>query len=83
MDSDMEHSIKSYGMKITYLTSVILLSALLLVSGCVGLSVGGGSKSETTKATVGQQLIDLQKARDSGAITEEQYQTQKAKLLSQ
>jgi hypothetical protein len=70
-------------MKISYLTSVALLSTLLLTNGCVGLSVGGGSKSESKKPTVGQQLIDLQRARDSGAITEEQYQTQKAKLLNQ
>jgi len=30
---------------------------------------------------VGQQLIDLQKARDAGIITEAEYQTQKAKVL--
>ena len=54
-----------------------------LLTGCVGLSVGGGTKSETRKPTVGQQLVDLQNARNSGAITEEQYQQQKAKLLNQ
>ena len=31
--------------------------------------------------TVGQQLIDLQKAKDAGAITDTEYQAQKAKLL--
>jgi hypothetical protein len=31
--------------------------------------------------TIGQQLIDLQKAKDAGAITDAEYQTQKAKLL--
>ena len=31
--------------------------------------------------TIGQQLVDLQKAKDSGAITESEYQAQKAKLL--
>jgi hypothetical protein len=31
--------------------------------------------------TIGQQLIDLQKAKDAGAITEADYQIQKAKLL--
>ena len=35
----------------------------------------------TTAPTLGQQLIDLQKARDSGAITEAEYESQKAKLL--
>jgi hypothetical protein len=32
--------------------------------------------------TIGQQLIDLQKAKDSGAITDTEYQAQKAKLLA-
>ncbi len=31
--------------------------------------------------TTGQQLIDLQKAKDAGAITDSEYQAQKAKLL--
>ena len=60
----------------------VVAATLLTLSGCVGLSVGGGSKSETKKPTLGQQLVDLQNARNSGAITEEQYQAQKAKSLS-
>jgi len=35
----------------------------------------------TASPTLGQQLIDLQKAKDSGAITDAEYQSQKAKLL--
>jgi hypothetical protein len=31
--------------------------------------------------TVGQQLIDLQKAKDAGAISDAEYQAEKAKLL--
>jgi hypothetical protein len=31
--------------------------------------------------TIGQQLIDLKKAKDAGAITDAEYQEQKAKLL--
>lgn len=68
-------------MKKSFIVGVCALSTMLLLSGCVGLSVGGGSKSETRKPTLGQQLTDLQNARNSGAITEEQYQTQKARLL--
>ena len=61
------------------------LSAMLLLSGCIVLSLGGGSKTthETTKATVGQQLTDLQKAKESGAISEDEYQAQKKKVLEQ
>ncbi len=69
-------------MKKLFIVGVIALSTLTLFSGCVGLSVGGGSKTENRKPTLGQQLTDLQQARNSGAITEEQYQTQKTKLLN-
>jgi hypothetical protein len=62
--------------------TLAIVSAALLVTGCVGgLQLGGGTKTEVRKPTVGQQLIDLQKAKDSGAITEPEYQAQKAKLL--
>ena len=53
---------------------------MLLFGGCVA-SVGSGSRTMETRPTLGQQLTDLQKARDSGALTEAEYQTQKAKLL--
>jgi hypothetical protein len=36
---------------------------------------------EIQNPTIGQQLIDLQKAKDAGAITETEYQAQKDKLL--
>ena len=50
-----------------------------LFSGCV-TSIGNRD-AQRGSATVGQQLVDLQKAKDAGAITEAEYQTQKAKLL--
>jgi hypothetical protein len=46
------------------------------------LQVGGGDKKDARKATVGQQLIDLKAAKDAGAITEAEYETQKAKILT-
>jgi hypothetical protein len=49
-------------------------------TGCVAVS--GGSKSAVNQPTPGQQLLDLQKARDAGAITPEEYQAQKAKVLA-
>ena len=64
------------------LNSVVLgLSAMLVCCGCVGLSFGGGTKTETQKATVGQQLIDLKNAKEAGAISDAEYEAQKAKLL--
>ncbi len=53
--------------------------AMTFLTGC--LNIGGGTTSESHKPTVGQQLVDLQKAKDAGAITDAEYQAQKAKLL--
>ena len=44
-------------------------------------SVCSSPKTANVLPTTGQQLIDLQKARDAGAITEAEYQAQKAKLF--
>jgi len=38
---------------------------------------------QTVAPTLGQQLIDLKKALDTGAITEAEYEAEKAKLLNQ
>lgn len=55
---------------------------VFLLTGCIGLQLGGGSKSETQNPSVGQQLTDLKVAKDRGAITDAEYQAQKAKLLN-
>jgi Short C-terminal domain len=57
----------------------LALSAMLFLSGCVA-AIGNRGTDRST-GTLGQQLIDLQKAKDAGAITETEYQTQKARLL--
>jgi len=44
--------------------------------------LGGGTKSVVQPATVGQQLVDLKKAKDAGALSDEEYQAQKAKILA-
>ena len=59
----------------------LALPILVLLSGCLALDVGGGTKNQTVNATVGQQLIDLQRAKDAGAISDAEYQAQKARLL--
>ena len=51
-----------------------------IFTGCVW-SVGSGQKTTAIQPTVGQQLIDLQKAKDSGAITDAEFQQQRAKFL--
>jgi hypothetical protein len=69
-------------MKKLFIPTAVALSAMLLLTGCLALQVGGGDKKEMQKATIGQQLVDLKAAKDAGAISEAEYQTQKAKLLS-
>ena len=69
-------------MKKLFIPALIGLSAMTLLTGCLAIQLGGGSTSKPQSPTVGQQLIDLQKARDAGAITDAEYQAQKAELLN-
>ena len=66
--------------KLSRLVWLSLVAATFL-TGCLNLQLGGGTRSEVQGPTMGQQLIDLQKARDSGVITDAEYQAQRAKLL--
>ncbi len=61
----------------------ITLTVLLISSVCFTGCLGGGSKTEVSQSdqTLGQELMDLQKAHESGAITEKEYKTAKKKLL--
>ena len=70
-------------MKKFIIPATLALSAMLLLGGCVGgVNLGGGAKTEIRNPTLGQQLIDLQKARDSGAITPEEYNAKRAELMA-
>ncbi len=58
---------------------VALTGAIL--SGCAW-SIGSDKHgTAVAKPTRGQELIDLQKAKDQGAITEEEYAAQKKQIL--
>ena len=74
-------------MKQRILAGILGLAAAGLLTGCIGLTFGGGGPkhqetSIETTPTLGKQLMDLKQARDRGAITEQEYEFQKAKLLS-
>ncbi len=75
------HMIGAWRMKRLFIPGIILLTVVPLLTGCLKLSIGGGSSSRPLSPTVGQQLIDLQKAKDAGVISEAEYQTEKANLL--
>ena len=66
-------------MKRPILPTALALAAGLALSGCVAAI--GNRDAHHGNGTLGQQLIDLQKAKEAGAISEAEYQTQKARLL--
>ncbi|HKW29342.1 MAG TPA: SHOCT domain-containing protein [Verrucomicrobiae bacterium] len=68
-------------MKKLFILLLAGLSAMILVAGCE-THLGGGTTNRIEQPTVGQQLIDLQKAKEAGAISDTEYQAQKAKLLN-
>jgi len=69
--------------KLTNLMVLVTTGAImgLLLSGCAW-SIGSEKEhAAVVQPTRGQELIDLKKARDQGAITEEEYQAQKKKIM--
>ena len=68
-------------MRKTFMIGAVGFLALTLLCGCLILSVGNKNNSDGKRTTIEQQLNDLEKARKSGAITQEQYDTQRTKLL--
>ena len=65
----------THGLKTLAFASLVTLS--LALAGC-----GGGDttvKAETT--TTGQELMDLKKAYEAGAISEKEYEDQRERIL--
>ncbi len=63
--------------KIALLLVVGLLAVSLAVGGCVKAEVKG---PKTTYPTLAEELRDLQRAKDAGAITQEEYVYLKDKI---
>ena len=63
--------------------SCILAFSILFLSSCASslFSVDKNSDVTNINTTVGEELIDLKKALDAGAITEEEYNEMKSKIL--
>jgi hypothetical protein len=60
----------------------VLAMAASMLCGCAW-SIGGSKKGETSmQPTRGQELIDLQRARDRGALTDTEYEDQRLRILS-
>jgi len=62
---------------IRLILAIVLLFSTTSFIGCGG----GGAKVDATGTTVGQELMDLEKAYNEGVITEKQYKEQKKKIL--
>jgi urease alpha subunit len=59
------------------LSSACAIGMTLSLAGCGGST----TRVSSTTQTSGQELIDLQKALDSGAINQKEYDKQRAKIL--
>jgi hypothetical protein len=57
--------------------TVIALLAGTLLTGCIAV----GGNEHYTKPTLGRQLMDLKTARDTGAMSDQEYQHAKEDLL--
>lgn len=69
-------------MKMIGIAKVLLLVIVMsLLAGCCGGGTSTKIDTQTSTRTVGEQMIDLQKAYDSGAITEREYKKAKQDIL--
>jgi hypothetical protein len=58
---------------------LLALVAAVALAGCWG--GGADVRNSTRSTTVGQELIDLQRARDQGVIDEREYERQRKRIL--
>jgi len=66
--------------RLRVLAMIILIPFWVGLAGCGG-GGGGEVKSDISTTTVGQELMDLKSAYEKGAITQEQYENAKEKIL--
>lgn len=68
-----------------FIRIIVILLAAGLLAGPLAACGGGGAKTETTSniktTTTGQELMDLKKAYEAGAINADEYQKQREEIL--
>lgn len=64
----------------SYVTLLAALAVILSAPGCA-IGIGNRDNDDARKASLGQELMDLKAARETGAMTEDEYQDQRARLL--
>ena len=68
-------------MKKIIISSLIALASTAFLTGC-NIELGTGTTTKMYPPTTGQQLVDLKRAKDCGAINDGEYDTEKAKILN-
>jgi hypothetical protein len=61
--------------------AAVVTIAGLLATGCAWSIGGKGDAKTVAQPTKGQELVDLKKAKDQGAISDADYEAQRAKIL--
>ena len=59
--------------------AIVFIAFIASLVGCMG--VQGGTEQIKEEQTLGQELIDLKKAQEEGAITNEEYEKLKKQLM--
>ncbi len=72
-------------MKVTMKRSLLItlcsiIASAGLLTGCAW-SIGGKGAESSVQPTKGQELIDLKRAKDTGAISDEEYEAQKQRAM--
>jgi hypothetical protein len=68
-------------MKKSLFLVAVTISGMLLLNGCVA-AIGNKDAQARSNSTLGQQLVDLKKAHDAGALSDAEYEAQKARFLN-
>jgi hypothetical protein len=58
----------------------VFLVLVLITSMVSCMAIGTGGKKVSNSPTLGQELIDLKKAKDEGAVSQQEYEELKKKL---
>ena len=58
----------------------LILVMIFITTTVSCIAVGSGEKKVKQQPTLGQELLDLKKARDEGAISDQEYDEMKEKL---
>jgi len=68
-----------------FLRVCVIVMVIVLGIGFTGCRGGGKAKVEstTTTTTLGQELMDLQKAYEQGIITEKEYKESKERIIKE